>query len=68
MPVLSCPRCALTVPVDRAARGEQECPRCLARTSGALSVPLAPGLPDARAQGRSIIARLMRDRGRLAGA
>jgi hypothetical protein len=36
--LLSCPRCGLTTRTSDLEADQEACPRCLARTSGALSV------------------------------
>ena len=63
MPDLSCPRCGLTVAVTRPEDAIEHCPRCLARTQGALSIALTSlGYAD-RGRSPDAIARLSR-RGR----
>lgn len=56
---LTCPLCSLPVPpATRTAAEPDVCPRCLARTSGAVSVKLVPELfeHDAHANGGVITA------------
>jgi uncharacterized paraquat-inducible protein A len=44
MTTMSCPSCGLTVTYKRGEDAEAEhCPRCLARSSGAMSIRLRPG-------------------------
>jgi hypothetical protein len=45
MPNLTCGRCGLTI-ADETVDGTQECPRCLARSSGALTIPMVPSDDD----------------------
>jgi hypothetical protein len=60
MSVLSCPRCNLRVPIAKGESAEGEvCPRCLARTSGALSVQLAPVRRTGPARHVSLFGRLL---------
>ncbi|HEY0517507.1 MAG TPA: hypothetical protein VGD00_10330 [Solirubrobacteraceae bacterium] len=57
---LSCPHCGL---VRAAAPGENEvqlCPRCLARSGGALSVFLAAPTPQRGRSARLVAGRLLR--------
>jgi hypothetical protein len=63
MPDLNCPRCGLTVAVTRHEDALEHCPRCLARTGGALSIALAPPSSAAASRSPGVIPRLTR-RGR----
>ncbi len=49
MSYLYCPMCGLSVPRAQSSDHAQleECPRCLARSGGGVSVKLAPRRPDA---------------------
>lgn len=63
MTYVTCPVCALNVPVVRSdgAATIEDCPRCLARTSGAVSVKLERRhSPDERSTRRRV-ASLLRE-------
>jgi hypothetical protein len=62
MPELSCPRCGLSVAVTRPEDAIEHCPRCLARTRGALSITLSPLGSEDRARSAGVIGRLTRRR------
>jgi hypothetical protein len=59
MPYLNCPRCDLTLLAKAGDGGVEECPRCLARTRGVLSIPMGPGSSTERAPTPSKVARLI---------
>jgi hypothetical protein len=62
MSYLHCPVCGLNI--SRAAEmegGTEECPRCLARSSGTASVKLAPGRARDSKPSRGRITRLLRE-------
>jgi len=60
MPDLICPRCGLTVAGTRPEDAIDDCPRCLARTRGALSITLSPLISANRSGSPGVIARLTR--------
>lgn len=60
MPNLNCPRCGLTVATTSPEDAVEHCPRCLARTGGALSIALSPDIAAAGRQSPRVIARLTR--------
>jgi hypothetical protein len=62
MSYLHCPVCGLNIP--RAAEienGTEECPRCLAQSSGTTSVKLEPGRAHDSKPSRGRIVRLLRE-------
>lgn len=67
---MNCPSCGLDVALSRGetARAEEVCPRCLARSSGAVSVHLRPGPPPRRPPlEQRVIEALRRRAGRPVG-
>jgi hypothetical protein len=62
MSYLHCPVCGLSI--RRAAEmesGAEECPRCLAQSSGTTSVTLAPGRARDSKPSRRRVTRLLRE-------
>jgi len=59
MPYLNCPRCDLTLLAKAGDGGVEECPRCLARTRGVLSISVGRGSSSAQAPRPSKIAGLL---------
>jgi hypothetical protein len=62
MSYLHCPVCGLNIP--RAAEmksGAEECPRCLAQSSGTTSVKLAPGRARDSKPSRRRVTRFLRE-------
>jgi hypothetical protein len=62
MSYLHCPVCGLSI--RRAAEmesGAEECPRCLAQSSGTTSVKLAPGRARDSKPSRGRVTRLLRE-------
>ncbi|MHB8532437.1 MAG: hypothetical protein ACYDC2_06925 [Solirubrobacteraceae bacterium] len=57
---LVCPHCGLTKTVPASEPEDQHCPRCLARSGGALSVFLGEAKPARRSSPRLIAQRLLR--------
>jgi hypothetical protein len=59
---LMCPRCGLKVRARRPSARAEPCARCIAQSSGALSIPLLPqataGATAARGGPQELIARL----------
>jgi hypothetical protein len=62
--IMSCPECGLTLSVARGRGDVEHCPRCLARTRGAVSVALVPGRAKAHAGLRQLISRVLPQRWR----
>ena len=62
MSYLHCPVCGLNVPRGPEMESNSEdCPRCLARSSGTVSVKLAPGRVRQGKPNRSRVAALLRE-------
>lgn len=66
---MHCPACGLAVPVESREQGSNEsCPRCLARSRGALTVELTTEASPGRfSREPRIVARLRRRAGRALG-
>jgi hypothetical protein len=60
MPDLTCPRCGLSVAATRPEDAIEHCPRCFARTRGAMSITLSPRISANRCRAPGVIARLTR--------
>jgi hypothetical protein len=61
---MSCPSCGLTVTFEQGESTETEsCPRCLARSSGVLSVRLHPALPPKPLDVEGRVREFLRRRG-----
>lgn len=61
MSYLHCPVCGLNVPRGRGMKSAgEDCPRCLARSSGTESVKLAPGRAREGKASRNRVASLLR--------
>jgi hypothetical protein len=62
MSYLHCPVCGLNVPQTAETKtGVEDCPRCLAQSSGTVSVKLAPGQARARMPSRGRVSELLRE-------
>jgi hypothetical protein len=62
MSQMHCPVCRLNVPRTAEMKtGAEECPRCLAQSSGTTSVKLAPGRARDSRPSRRRITRLLRE-------
>ncbi len=62
MSYLHCPVCGLNVPrTAEMDAGAEDCPRCLAQSSGAVSVKLAPGRTRESKPSRWRVARFLRE-------
>jgi hypothetical protein len=62
MSYLHCPVCGLSVPRGPEMEiGSEDCPRCLARSSGTVSVKLAPGHAREDKPSRRRVAALLRE-------
>ena len=71
MTKMSCPACGLAVSFrnDEPLDSSEHCPRCLAKSRGALSIRLKPGAPPAHASPeRRVIDFLRRHASRPLGA
>ena len=63
MRYLHCPMCGLNVPLVAAEKQStvEDCPRCLARSSGAVSVSLIPGRAGESTTIKQRVATLLRE-------
>jgi uncharacterized Zn finger protein (UPF0148 family) len=62
MSYLHCPVCGLNVPRTRETKtGTEDCPRCLARSSGTTSVKLASGRARKSTPSRRRVTKLLRE-------
>jgi hypothetical protein len=62
MSYLHCPVCGLNVPRSRGMKSAgEDCPRCLARSSGTESVKLASGRAHERKASRNRVTALLRE-------
>jgi hypothetical protein len=62
MSYLHCPVCGLNVPrTAEMEAGAEDCPRCLAQSSGTVSVKLAPGRTRESEPSRPRVAQFLRE-------
>lgn len=64
MTKMNCPACGLAVSFRRSEQtgSAEPCPRCLARSSGALSIRLKPGAPPKRVSPERRVIDVLRKR------
>jgi hypothetical protein len=62
MSYLHCPVCGLNVPRTAETKsGIEDCPRCLAHSSGTISVKLTPGRAQASTPSRGRVTEMLRE-------